>query len=148
MTRRIGRREFVTLLASTAAWPFAARAQQPERMRRIGVLMGLVAQRPRGTIARGRIRKPPAGAGMGQGAQPFDRVSLGRRRKRVARPRGRAALHTARPDLSQHHPSNGRDVEAEPGHTNRVHAGERSGWPRLRIKPGASGRQSHGLHQL
>jgi putative tryptophan/tyrosine transport system substrate-binding protein len=46
MTGHIGRREFVTLLASTAAWPFAARAQRSERMRRIGVLMGLVANDP------------------------------------------------------------------------------------------------------
>jgi putative ABC transport system substrate-binding protein len=31
--------QFITLLGGTAAWPFVARAQQGERMRRIGVLM-------------------------------------------------------------------------------------------------------------
>jgi hypothetical protein len=37
------RREFVTLLGSGAAGPLAARAQQPERSRRIGVLMNLAS---------------------------------------------------------------------------------------------------------
>jgi putative ABC transport system substrate-binding protein len=40
MAIHIRRREFVALLSSTAVWPVAVHAQQPERMRRIGVLMG------------------------------------------------------------------------------------------------------------
>ena len=45
---QLKRRDFIALLANATVWPLAAGAQQPDRMRRIAVLMSPAADDPEG----------------------------------------------------------------------------------------------------
>src|SRR5262249_32338162 len=74
----IARRQFITLLGG-AAWPLAAAAQQPERMRRIGVLMKTAADEPepQGRPAAVMQGPPEVGWAVGRNMRMDYRWSVG-----------------------------------------------------------------------
>jgi putative tryptophan/tyrosine transport system substrate-binding protein len=80
MASHIGRRKFLaTLGGAAAAWPLAARGQQPDRMRRIGVLMNLAADDPEGQARLAAFLQglQEAGWAVGRNAQIDIRWSAG-----------------------------------------------------------------------
>jgi putative ABC transport system substrate-binding protein len=73
------RREFITLLGGAAAWPLGARAQQGERVRRIGVLTNIAESDPeaRARIAAFKQGLQELGWTEGRNLQIETRLTLG-----------------------------------------------------------------------
>jgi putative tryptophan/tyrosine transport system substrate-binding protein len=67
MAIHIRRREFIATLGAAAAWPLATRAQQPERVRRIGVLMAFAESDPEGQASVAAFREGLQGLGWMDG---------------------------------------------------------------------------------
>jgi len=61
------RRQFLTLLGGAAAWPLAARAQQPDRIRRIAVLAPLAEDDPEMTARLAGFRRGLEKRGWSEG---------------------------------------------------------------------------------
>ena len=73
------RREFITLLGgAVVSWPLTARAQQPDRMRHIGVLMGYAESDRAAQSWLAAFRSELPKAGMAGRQQSPDRTSLER----------------------------------------------------------------------
>jgi hypothetical protein len=92
----VKRRQFIAGLGSAAAWPVVARAQQGNRIRRIGVLMGFNENDPEGTRRYSAFPRALADLGWTDGRN----VRIGRSRGRclwwgsftVGRPKTRFRL--------------------------------------------------------
>ena len=138
------RRDFVTLLGGAAAWPLMARAQQAERVRRIGVLLAFAADDPEAQTRLAAFAAGTGAIGLDRRPQRADRHSLGARQcRRHSQIRGgigraRAGRHPGRWQRDR-----GAIAAGDPHRADRVRDRPRSGRRRLRRQPGAAGRQRH-----
>ena len=127
------RRQFITILGGAAAWPLTARAQQGERMRRIGVLTaGSAADDPDGQARSAVFLQGLQQLGWidGRNVRIDYRLGAGdadNMRKYAADGRARAGRHSG-----LWHRDHGAVVAGNPHRADRVCAGHRSGRCRLR----------------
>ena len=140
------RREFIAGLGSAAAWPVMARAQQPGRMRRIGVLMVTDENDPEGKAELSEFTKGLVELGWIDGRNV--RMDLRWATGNVDRVRMFAKeLVGLQPDVIL---ANGTPVTAALQHgaddTHRICGCRRPGRRRLRCEPAPPGREYHRLH--
>ena len=141
------RREFITLLGgAAAAWPVVARAQQAERMRRIGVLLGSAADDPdtRYASRHSSRRLQQLGWTDGRNVRIDHRWAAGNAdnyRKYAAE------LVALAPDVILAPGAFfGANAPGDPHRADRVRDRRRSSRLRLRRKSVAAGRQRHRLY--
>ena len=144
------RREFVSLLGgAAAAWPLAARAQQTERMRRVGVLMPWPRTSPEAQADLAAFVQGLQQLGWTEGRNLQIDIRWGCRQCRQHSQRcdgiGRARARTSS------WPTGGRRgavAAGDPRRADRVRDGPRSGRRRLCREPGAAGRQRDRLYPV
>jgi hypothetical protein len=136
MAINIGRREFMVALGGAATLPLAARAQQPGRVRRVGVLMTFAADDPDGQADFAVLAQGSARIRLDRGSQPAALLSLGCKRSRsLSHIRGRT--HRAFAGRGRCYRRLGRDriPAGQPHCADCVRDDNRSGRRRMGRKP-------------
>jgi hypothetical protein len=134
------RRDFLGALGGAAAMPLAARAQQAERMRRIGVLAGGDADWPAYAQALQQL-----GWVEGRNLHIDYRYALGN----PAEARKHAAeLVALAPDVIVAGGATGLAPLLQATRSIPLHRCRRPGWQRLCREPRPAGRQCHGIHPV
>jgi len=137
----VRRRDCIKVIAFSVAWPLAARAQQPERMRRIGVLMNRAASDAEGQARLAAFTRALQQLGWNEGRNVQIDIRWGEDNIDLER-KYAAGLVALAPDVilaSGNHERVG-VARSQPYVTDRVRRSRRSGRCRLRRVHGAPGR--------
>jgi ABC-type uncharacterized transport system substrate-binding protein len=147
MSAIVGRREVIAALGgAAAAWPLAARAQQPDRMRQVGVIVGLAEDDPEAKARFAGFRQAFEKLGWSEGRNVrfnYRYAPAGARVQTLAR-----ELIALQPEviLAQGTPISAA-LKQETSTIPVVFVG-RSGRLRVRRQLGATRRKSHRLYEL
>ena len=144
----IRRREFMALLGgAAAAWPMAARAQQPAQIRRVGMLIGYTENDPETQARLAAFRQAFEQLGWKEGRS----VRIDYRFAPASPDEARlfakelVALH---PDVLVGNSTPAAAAQRRDAHTNRVRGRIRSCGQPLCCQHSSARRQHHWLHQL
>src|SRR6516164_8635176 len=139
------RREFITLVGGAAAgWPRAARAQQANQVRRIGVLMGYASTDPEGQALLAEFTRHLAELGWTEGRNVRIDVRWGGSNVDLLHTFAKELI-SLQPDvlLATFDPGNCRACPRDANNPDRVLACRRPGRLALRGKPVPSRRQHY-----